>query len=713
MNVLPVNQLIEFVEAQRVERILWVDPREPGYILIDIREDKAVPHFLRHAHLAALEEEGLLRVVPDDPYLSTVAEHEVVETHRAMRDQNWARIAPLLAEQPAIFEPDQRGKLIAKLVSERGESRHSLYRLLRRYWQRGLTRNALLPDYGKCGGRGKTKAAGSKARGRPPKYADASINVTPALRMLFSQAITRLYATKPTFDVAECYHAMLLAYFSDPAIDPETGRQKLIVRPDSPTLRQFRYWYEKDNDVFQVLRRRRTPRVYDKDMRGLRSSSTAEVTGPGARYQIDATIADVYLVSRFDKKKIIGRPVVYVVIDVFSRMITGIHVGIEGPSWVGAMEALANAVLDKVEYCNRFGIPIASTGWPSVGMPERLLGDRGELAGRMVETLVHNFGVNVENTAPYRADWKGIVEQRFRLLPARFKAYVPGYIQEDYRQRGGQDYRLDATLDIDAFTRILIYCVLYYNNEHRLKDYPLDPEMIQDAVKPIPIELWEWGIARRSGRLRSYPPDLVRLSLLPSDDATVTRHGIRFYGCYYSCPLAIEEHWFDKARQRSSWGVKISYDPRDMDHIYLHGQPGQPSFITCALTDLSRDFTGRTLWEIDQLRQEARRLAAPAGPQDLSGRISLIDRIQTIVDEAEAEAPAVKDLTKRQRTADIRGNRQEERRALQRRDAIRPERPSNPEPADIVRFPGVPTSNDYSQPDITELLRRFGEDEEE
>jgi hypothetical protein len=600
MNILPVNRLIEFVEDKRIERVLWVGPREPGYILIDIRVDKASPHFLRHAHLAALEAEGLLRIVPDDPYLSTVAEHEVVEAHRAVRDQNWARIAPLLAEQPAIFEPDQRGKLIAKLVSERGESRHSLYRLLRRYWQRGLTRNALLPDYGKCGGRGKTKAAGSKTRGRPPKYADASINVTPALRMLFRQMITQSYAANPIFDIAECYHAMLLAYFSDPTIDPETGRQELTVRPDSPTLRQFRYWYEKDNDIFQVLRRRRTPRVYDKDMRGLPSSSTVEVTGPGARYQIDATIADVYLVSRFDKKKIIGRPVVYVVIDVFSRMIAGIHVGIEGPSWVGAMEALANAVLDKVEYCNRLGITIASTEWPSVGMPERLLGDRGELAGRMVETLIHNFGVNVENTAPYRADWKGIVEQRFRLLPARFKAYVPGYIQEDYRQRGGQDYRLDASLDIDVFTRILILCVLHYNNEHRLKDYPLDPEMIQDAVKPIPAELWEWGIARRSGRLRSYPPDLVRLSLLPSDDATVTRHGIRFFGCYYSCPLAIEEHWFDKARQRGSWRVKISYDPRDMDHIYLHGQPGQPSFITSALTDLSRDCRGRTLWEIDR-----------------------------------------------------------------------------------------------------------------
>src|ERR1035438_9216983 len=153
------------------------------------------------------------------------------------------------------------------------------------------------------------------------------------------------------------------------------------------------------------------------------------------------------------------------------------------------MEALSIAVLDKVSYCNRFGIEILPEEWPSVGMPLRLLGDRGEMAGRMVETFINSFNVHVENTAPYRADWKGLVEQQFRLLPARFKAYTPGYIQEDYQQRGGNDYRLDATLDIDQFTRILLFCILAYNNSHVLTDYPLSPEMIRDHVRPVPIEM--------------------------------------------------------------------------------------------------------------------------------------------------------------------------------------------------------------------------------
>lgn len=54
-----------------------------------------------------------------------------------------------------------------------------------------------------------------------------------------------------------------------------------------------------------------------------------ETIGPGSRYQIDATIGDVYLVSEYNRNQIIARPIIYVVIDVFSRMITGVYVGLE------------------------------------------------------------------------------------------------------------------------------------------------------------------------------------------------------------------------------------------------------------------------------------------------------------------------------------------------------------------------------------------------
>ncbi len=75
---------------------------------------------------------------------------------------------------------------------------------------------------------------------------------------------------------------------------------------------------------------------------------------------------------------------IYIIIDVFSHLITGVYVGFEGPSWIGAMEALSVAVLDKVSYCSRFGIPILPEGvaqrWDAstaVGRPRRDGGTHG------------------------------------------------------------------------------------------------------------------------------------------------------------------------------------------------------------------------------------------------------------------------------------------------------------------------------------------------
>lgn len=96
-----------------------------------------------------------------------------------------------------------------------------------------------------------------------------------------------------------------------------------------PTYRQFRYYAEKELDFFK-LARVRNPDRYNKEWRPLLGSSTAESIGPGSRFQIDATIADVYLVSRADPRKIAGRPVLYMLSDQFSHMIPGFLYGVRG-----------------------------------------------------------------------------------------------------------------------------------------------------------------------------------------------------------------------------------------------------------------------------------------------------------------------------------------------------------------------------------------------
>ena len=120
-----------------------------------------------------------------------------------------------------------------------------------------------------------------------------------------------------------------------------------VPTEELPTIMQLRHFYRREYKPLDAVVKRTPKHIYNKDVRPLHSTSTAETLGPGSRFQIDATIADVYLVSATNRKRIVGRPVIYFIIDVFSRLIVGIYIGFEGPSYVSAMQALSNAARTK------------------------------------------------------------------------------------------------------------------------------------------------------------------------------------------------------------------------------------------------------------------------------------------------------------------------------------------------------------------------------
>jgi hypothetical protein len=193
-----------------------------------------------------------------------------------------------------------------------------------------------------------------------------------------------------------------------------------------------------------------------------------------------------------------------------------------------------HAASEKVAFCAQHGIKITREMWPAEHLPEILLADRGELEGYNVERLISAFNLHVENAAPYRADWKGIVEKQFDTIQKRVRPFLPGYVEKDFQERGARDYRLDAKLTLEQFTQIMIKQVLMYNTKHYLDHYVRDNEMVHDGVEPVPLNLWNWGIENRSGMLRHFPETLVRLHLLPQDMATVTHKGINFKRMLYS-----------------------------------------------------------------------------------------------------------------------------------------------------------------------------------
>src|SRR5690625_6875671 len=70
---------------------------------------------------------------------------------------------------PDLLEKQGREGKIREIVQESNLGKTKVKKLLTRYWQRGMTKNAMLPDYSNSGGKGKTKTLTKEKVGRDRK----------------------------------------------------------------------------------------------------------------------------------------------------------------------------------------------------------------------------------------------------------------------------------------------------------------------------------------------------------------------------------------------------------------------------------------------------------------------------------------------------------------------------------------------------------------
>jgi putative transposase len=671
-----VNMLIEWTSAEsdpHVDRVLWLDPDGQHVVTIDIFEPAALPVLWeRRAVLEAMAAHEA-RVLTVDPYATWQRpEQDIPDRHRLLRDSAWQSIAPLVKDLGStIFFPQERGRLVAEAAERARCTKKTIYKRLRCYWQGGQTKNALLPRFDRCGGKGKERIKqegpwDSAKRGRPGVLVRAGrecpgINVTLDIRDRLQRGWRLFYENRQGMTLPQAYQRTLEKFFNVGFRWEGDVRVPVLPPADElPTFNQFRYWYEKDRDPQRALTAREGQRGFDSRYRPILGDSRQMAFGPGSLYQIDATPTDIHLVSSLDRSRIIGRPTLYLVIDVFSSLIAGLSISLEAAGWLAAMLALENATADKVAFCEQYGISIAANEWPSHHLPEAILADRGELEGYNADNLVNALGIRVHNTPPYRGDLKGIVERHFRTSNDELIGDLPGRIRQ-FRGRGDPDYRLEACLTLSEFTKLFIYHVLDYNAYHRLTGYPLDAQMIADHVEPYPLDLWHWGLQNRVGHLRTVAPDIVRLNLLPQGTASVTRRGILFRGLYYTCRLASDEQWFVQAKERGRWQIPVAYDPRKTDVLYLRLEGGQ-CLERCELLPREGAFYSRDWHEALDYLGKRRVDEELAKTQEQQAQARRHAHQAQIIDEAmEKTRAAVAGMSKRSRLQGIRENRQVER----------------------------------------------------
>ncbi|MCD9188955.1 MAG: Mu transposase C-terminal domain-containing protein [Pyrinomonadaceae bacterium] len=634
-KTLTVNNLIRYLKTSsdkaEIVRIVYLNGNDDAAFVMDLCTNKGFPEFCRASSIVSDLELGNAEIMTEDPWAMSVRDSDLSEAEKELRDRAWNIICDLAdpSKEPAIFDKKERNKLFRDVMKEHNVLHRSLYKYMRRFWQRGKVKNALLPDYKNSGAGGQERIAKEVKRGRKRKLQHdprigEGVNVDEDMKKVFRLAISKFFRDLKEITLQDVFNLMLAEYFFEEFyFDEANVRKSILISPEKkPTYAQFHYWYKKEKDIEKDITARKGKNKYALTSRPLLGNSTSQVHGPGYRFEIDATVADIYLVSRYNPNWIIGRPVVYIIIDVFSRLIAGFYIGLEGPSWLGASMALANCVADKVEFCAEYGISISDKDWACHHLPYTLLGDGGEIAGANVEPLAANLRVRVETAAVGRGDLKGIVERNFRTIKEKVKPFLPGQVIPDAHKRRGIKYMLDAKLNIHQFTRIIIDGILRHNKQY-LKSYDRNEMMIADDVQPIPNELWQWGLENLTGYLNTFPEDTVKLNLMPEDFGRINRNGIVFKKMRYSCERALKEGWFIKGNNRESEKVRIAYDKRKPNYIYLKSQDGR-SFEKCYLLPTEEKYMNMDLSEIEYLHQF----------EDAEGRFDLSRKQQEFADHA-------------------------------------------------------------------------------
>ena len=430
---------------------------------------------------------------------------------------------------------------------------------------------------------------------------------TSKSNQMIEQAIRRYYYGSKRLSLRAAYEMMLLEDYVS---------QDGELDSDAPTWSQFRhYYYDHDlhKDPQKVIAREGLTK-YQRDHRPAWGTSAGWRPQPGS-YQMDATQADIYLVSRSDRSVVVGRPYIYLAVDTATHLIAGVYVEYSCDE-TAVMACIAQAASDKVEYCARYGIEITQEQWPSVGMPTEIITDQGrEFFGPRMSEMCCRYGLEVLTLPPFRPDQKGCVEKSIDLLQQRYKPMLRGrgVIEEDAQERWATDYRTQATLDLDDFTRIVIHSILYLNSGRLLNG-------------KTPAERW----LEMSPRLMTVDMEELHIQTLPRDTVKLTRKGVRVNRMWYAPD--------DATGLTIGDSYAIAYDQADLRRIYIILAD---RICPCHAVDLDHSLS---VHEAKMTYEAAKKNRKAAHAKETASSITATQAIRAIIEHADEHRETIRQV---------------------------------------------------------------------
>lgn len=385
-----------------------------------------------------------------------------------------------------------------------------------------------------------------------------------------------------------------------------------------PTFNQFRYFYRKRKNTQTYYISRNGLTNYQRNNRPLLGDRIQEYAKAPGMGMLDSTVCDIYLIN--EQGGIIGRPILTACIDAYSSLCCGYSL-----SWEGGMYSLRqlmiNVVTDKQDLCRKYGITIQQQEWDSSLCPGVLVTDQGTEYKSANFEQIAELGVKVVNLPVYRPELKGSVEKFFSVIQDLFRPYLKGkgLIEPDFQERGAHDYRKDACLTLEQFEKVLIRCIIYYNSQRIIENFPYTDDMLKNKVSPYANDIFTYGKNLEGTNLVKVNKRQLMLTLLPRPTGKFTRSGLIVNHVRYKNPNYAEKYL-------SGGNATVAYNPDNSSFVWL---VDKGNFIEFEL--IENRYRSKKFSEIETMQTQKKEIIKSVQENNTQAKINLASHIEAIV----------------------------------------------------------------------------------
>lgn len=282
------------------------------------------------------------------------------------------------------------------------------------------------------------------------------------------------------------YDAVLRRYFREPVEAPDGSSVKMVTLPEEERSVSYKMLYNyirKHTEDYSC--KGKDERDKQNNDRQLVGNSKTGVYELGQIVEADEMELGCYVVDQNDGETVLGKAVVYCMVEVLSGICIGAYVSLENNSMRGFQQVFLSLLEPHKNQTKGYNIDYDEEDWPSMIVPNEIRCDRGsEYMSKAYSKAMGELGIRNTPVPPGCGSLKGVVESFNGLVQTYLKAQLKnnGYVEDKYR--GGDLAKGAACLTLEEIRGLVYQSVILYNR--RVFEGLIDKKYVDNNVSPTP-----------------------------------------------------------------------------------------------------------------------------------------------------------------------------------------------------------------------------------